>query len=133
VALSDKIERNSAIVQHLISREEYSVQHKALQDRVEAVGLDLKGSITRPEYDSQHKALLDKIDDLRARYYEQSGMAAGSNVSQQLKELAIRVQELRTFSDQNEGRSTGLNAGWVYLLAALGAIGTVVSIYLALR
>jgi len=35
--------------------------------------------------------------------------------------------------DKIEGRGTGLNAGWLYLLGAVAAIGTIVSIYLAMR
>ena len=44
-----------------------------------------------------------------------------------------RLQELTDRVNRSEGRGTGLNAGYVYLLAALGALGTMVSIFLAVR
>jgi CHASE3 domain sensor protein len=46
-------------------------------------------------------------------------------ISDRLEELANRV-------NRAEGRGIGLNAGWVYLLAGIAALGTIVSIYLAM-
>jgi hypothetical protein len=43
-----------------------------------------------------------------------------------------RIQELTDRTNRAEGRGVGLNAGWVYLLAGVAALGTIVSIYLAL-
>jgi hypothetical protein len=44
-----------------------------------------------------------------------------------------RIQELTNRMNRLEGRGSGLNAGWAYLVAAIGAIATVVGIILALR
>jgi hypothetical protein len=50
--------------------------------------------------------------------------AMNLRVSERLEELTNRV-------NRSEGRGAGLNAGWVYLLAGIAALGTIISIYLA--
>jgi hypothetical protein len=47
--------------------------------------------------------------------------------------LVLRVTELASRLDRSEGRGSGLNAGWIYLLGAIAAAGTVVSLLLAFR
>jgi hypothetical protein len=42
-----------------------------------------------------------------------------------------RLEELTNRVNRSEGRGAGLNAGWVYLLAGIAALGTIISIYLA--
>jgi len=51
----------------------------------------------------------------------------------QLEALEKELAALTSRLDRNEGRGAGLNAGWVYLLAGIAAIGTLVSIFLAMR
>jgi hypothetical protein len=46
--------------------------------------------------------------------------------------LRERVDELTNRLNRSEGKGAGLNAGWVYLLAAIAAVGTIVSLYVAL-
>jgi uncharacterized membrane protein YfbV (UPF0208 family) len=46
----------------------------------------------------------------------------------ELQALADRVTDLATRMDKTEGRSTGLNAGWAYLLAAAAIVVAVVSL-----
>jgi hypothetical protein len=50
--------------------------------------------------------------------------AMNLRVSERLEELTNRV-------NRSEGRGAGLNAGWIYLLAGIAALGTIISIYLA--
>lgn len=45
--------------------------------------------------------------------------------------LENRVSELTNRLNRNEGKSTGLNAGWGYLLGGLAGIATIVGIILA--
>lgn len=44
-----------------------------------------------------------------------------------------RIQDLTDRMNKSEGHGSGLHAGWVYLLGAVAAIGTIISIYLAMR
>lgn len=48
----------------------------------------------------------------------------------ELQALADRVADLATRLDKTEGRSTGLNAGWGYVLGAAGLIAAVITILL---
>lgn len=59
--------------------------------------------LTRLEFNTSHQALIDKIDALTTR------IAA------------------------TEGRSGGLNQGWVWLLGAIVAIGTIIGIAVRLK
>ena len=44
-----------------------------------------------------------------------------------------KIDQLQARMDRNEGRSGGLSAGWGYLIGAIGLIGALVAIVLALR
>jgi hypothetical protein len=44
-----------------------------------------------------------------------------------------KIDALQARMDRNEGRSGGLSAGWGYLIGAIGLIGALVAIVLALR
>lgn len=64
---------------------------------------DLARKLDRTEYTSNHKSLEDKIDALTDRM------------------------------NRNEGHSGGLNAGWGYLVGAIGLLGSVVGIIIGTR
>ena len=49
-----------------------------------------------------------------------------------IKANAEKIDGLETRIERSEGRSGGLNAGWAYLLAAIGMLATIVSIVMAL-
>jgi hypothetical protein len=51
----------------------------------------------------------------------------------QFENLEKLFDALSARVDHAQGRSSGLNASWVYLLGLVAAIGTIVSIYLAVR
>jgi len=44
-----------------------------------------------------------------------------------------RLTELTDRLNKSEGRGSGLQAGWVYLLGAVAALGTLVSMYLLIK
>lgn len=58
--------------------------------------------VQQSEYRQAHSALVEKVNDLSARI------------------------------DRSEGRGSGFSAGWGYLVAAIGAVGVVVSIVFVL-
>ena len=45
---------------------------------------------------------------------------------------ADKIDALATRIDRTEGRSTGLNAGWGWLIGAVGLIGALISIFITL-
>lgn len=73
-----------------------------------------KTFISRAEFSATASAASEKIEDLKSLVSE------------------INVATIGRLSAQG-GRAAGLNAGWVYLLGALGAIGTIISIMIAFR
>jgi ferritin-like metal-binding protein YciE len=57
-------------------------------------------------------------------------LRAGVATREQLEALEKIVDEVKDQMTRQQGRGAGLNAGWVYLLGALAAVGTIVSILL---
>jgi hypothetical protein len=51
----------------------------------------------------------------------------------ELQALAERVSDLATRMDRTEGKSTGLNAGWAYLIGAASFVALVITIFVALK
>jgi hypothetical protein len=47
--------------------------------------------------------------------------------------LAEKIDFLHSSANQSQGRTAGLNSGWVYLLGAIAAIGTIVSLFVAVQ
>lgn len=74
----------------------------------------------------------DSVNEFRATLSDQAAhlmprteaMAMYARNSERLQELTDRV-------NRSEGRGSGLNAGWVYLVAAVGLLATVVSLFVA--
>lgn len=50
-----------------------------------------------------------------------------------VKSMSEKFDDVKTRLDKAEGRGVGLNAGWIYLLGVVAAIGTFVSIIVAIR
>ena len=46
---------------------------------------------------------------------------------------ADKIDQLATRMDRNEGRSTGLSAGWAALVGAVSLLGAIIAIVFALR
>jgi len=53
--------------------------------------------------------------------------------SAQLGSVNEKVDALQARMDRNDGRSGGINAGWLILVAAVGLVATVIGIVVALR
>ena len=51
----------------------------------------------------------------------------------ELGSINEKVGMLQARMDRNDGRSTGINAGWLILVAAVGLIATIVGVVLAVR
>jgi hypothetical protein len=76
--------------------------------------------------DQQHNGVLDQLKDERATYATKSEMVAG------FEKVAEIIKPLADYATAQQGRSGGLSAGWGYLLAAIGAIGTLLAIGITL-
>jgi hypothetical protein len=67
-------------------------------------------------------AMNDRERTLMPRMEAEKGMAANA---EKIDALAARI-------DRTEGRSGGINAGWGYLVGAVGLLATVIAIFFAL-
>lgn len=56
-----------------------------------------------------------------------------SDLAAVLSEIKTAIKPLADYVAAQQGRSGGLDAGWKYLLGALGAVATLITLYLALR
>lgn len=64
---------------------------------------------------------------------QQSTFVSRAEAMAAIERNSERITELTDRLNRSEGKGTGLQAGWVYLLSAVAALGTVISIYLAVR
>jgi CHASE3 domain sensor protein len=75
----------------------------------------------------------DAVNEFRATLSDQANqfVTRAENNAMALR-TTERLDELTSRVTRSEGRGAGLNAGWVYLLAGIAAVGTIISVYLAL-
>lgn len=73
----------------------------------------IAGFLPRPEYLAQHHALEDKVVAFEER-------------------LNVSLARVHSRLDMSEGRSSGIAAGWGYLVAAVSAVGVIVAIVYAI-
>jgi len=81
----------------------------------------------------QEKAVDKALTAINERLYVLNELRGDVATKTALEALEKELAALTSRLDRTEGRGAGLNAGWVYLLAGIAAIGTVVSIFLAMR
>jgi hypothetical protein len=104
-------------------QERYEASQRALEaallaaDRaVQAALAAAKEAVTKAELSADKR--FELLNELRI----------GVATTEQVEALEKVVGEIASRVTRGEGRSTGLNAGWVILLGALGAAGTVAAV-----
>lgn len=130
--------------------ERYATQTKATDKAFEAQQTAMQAALTAAEtavskaLESAEKAVtkaesaaekrFDAVNEFRGQLSDQAATLMPRAESNARHEAAAeKIDALNTRLDKAEGRGTGLNAGWIYLLGAIAAIGTIVSFYLAMR
>jgi hypothetical protein len=76
---------------------------------------------------SQEKALRTKAEADDKRFELLNELRTGVATREQADALEKRINEMAARLDRIEGRSTGLSAGWGYLLGVVALIGAVVA------
>lgn len=113
-----------------ITRTEADAEHRRLQTALDELWVAVRLSMPRAEVEAQWTRNVVITADLwnatRACIPRAEYDAAHLRVVEQLAEQGRRM-------DRSEGRSTGLSSGWGYLVAALAALGAIVSIFIALK
>ena len=83
-------------------------QLDALRREVDLLDSKVDSALPKAEFDLQHQRLIVQIND-------------------QTNRMRDRIDVISARLDRSEGRGLGLNAGWLYLVAGVGALGTFVS------
>jgi hypothetical protein len=74
----------------------------------------------------------ESVNEFRAALSDQTRTFVSKIEFDAIRDTNVaRIADLSSRLDKTDGKSVGLNAGWIYLLGALAAVGTVVSIAVA--
>lgn len=114
----DKAER--AIGERLVLLNEFRGQSKDEQSKF----------VTRMESEAAIGRNSERIQELVVLVHD---CATRAELTVSGQRFMDRLQVLETRANLTEGKSTGINAAYVYLIAFIGVIGSIVTIYLSLR
>lgn len=74
------------------------------------------------------------VNEFRAQLADQATtFMPRAEAEQRVAALAEKLDLLAARLDKTEGRSTGLSAGWVFLVGGVALISTIIGIFLALK
>jgi hypothetical protein len=75
----------------------------------------------------------DAVNEFRGQLADQAQtLMPRSEAEQRIATNTEKINSLAARLDKGEGRSTGMNAGWVLLASAIGVISTIIAIYIGL-
>lgn len=80
---------------------------------------------------AQEKAIIKAENAAERRFELLNELRGGVATKEQVEALDKVVDGITSRLDRIEGKSTGLNAGWGYLVGGLGAIATIIGVILA--
>lgn len=112
----------------------FEAQQVALKDAMAAA----KEAVAKAEAAAERR--FESVNEFRAQLGDQAtrllpraeAEAAMANLRERIDNVAALLGAMGTRIDRTEGRSTGLNAGWGYLLGAMGALSIIISIVMIL-
>lgn len=97
-------------------------------EKIEAVAAISGAHVTRVETEAKYGQLSEKIaaveSGLATKTDRAEGLAWFNQVNDKMTLITTRI-------DKSEGKGAGLHAGWIYILGAVAALGTLASLYLA--
>jgi hypothetical protein len=86
--------------------------------------------MTRAESLSMFERNAERIQEIMRRL---DGFAARDAVLAEYDRITTQVQGLSDRVTRSEGKGSGLQAGWGYIVAGIGLIATIIAIYIAIR
>jgi hypothetical protein len=102
-------------------------QEKAVSAALQAA----KEAVAKAETAAEKR--FDAVNEFRGQLSDQAATFMPRREAEQvIAALAEKVSDLASRVDTREGRGAGLNAGWGYLIAAVGLAATVIAIVYAL-
>lgn len=134
-AAQKELQRNAERVEALdrITDAKFVTFRALIDSQAEKVALALAASdkaVSKAEVTTEKR--FESVNEFRGQLDDQAKTFISRVEFNALRDGQIeRINEIVSRLDRNEGRGAGLNAGWVYLLAALGALGTLISVFIA--
>lgn len=109
----------------------YQQRFDAQGSAVTAAMLAAEKAVTKAEIAAEKR--FEGVNEFRSTLQDQaSTFVTRVEFEAEHNALADRIRDLATRADRNEGRSSGLNSGWGYLVAAVTLVGVVVAIIVRL-
>jgi hypothetical protein len=115
----------------------FAAQQLAMQTALAAQERAVAAAMTASEMASAKaersaEARFAAVNEFRAQLADQAATLMGRLEARALIDAqAEKINTIAARLDKSEGRGAGLHAGWVYLLAGIAAIGTIISIFIA--
>lgn len=125
--------------QRVLLDERYATQTKALDAAFVAAEKAVTTALSSAEKavtksEDAYRSKFADVNEFRKTLSDQAaGFLSRDAAEARFEALAEKLDALATRLDKSEGRGSGLNAGWVYLLAAIGALGTIFTIYVIVK
>lgn len=112
----------------------FNAMHTLIDSQAERVVLALAAAnkaVSKAELSTEKR--FESVNDFRATLSDQTRTLVSKIEFDAVRDAnTARIADLSSRLDKTDGKSAGLNAGWVYLLGILAAAGTVASIVLAI-
>jgi hypothetical protein len=86
--------------------------------------------ITRKEAEALANRNTERIQEMTTRL---QAFVPRDVVMAEYDRISVQVQDIADRLTRSEGKGAGINALWVYILGAVAAIGTIVSLYIAYK
>lgn len=113
-----------------VSRVEFDGMALRNTDLIQSISAQLALMIPREEALAAIARNSERIQDVAKRmesFINRDAVMAQYNL------VMAKVDELTEKQTRAEGKGSGLNAGWLYLLGVVAALGTILTLYVALR
>jgi len=115
----------------------FEAQQTALKDALQAAEKAVGAALTAADRavakaEAAAERRFESVNEFRATLSDQaSNLLPRAEADARFLNLGDKVESLAKSIDRGEGKSVGLNAGWVILLGAIGTLGVIATIVLA--
>lgn len=120
-------------------QERYETQTKALdaafvaaEKAVQTALASAEKAVSKAEFAATTR--FESVNEFRGQLADQAAtFMPRVEAEQRVAALAEKLDVMAARLDKTEGRSTGLSAGWVFLVGGVALISTIIGIFLALK
>jgi pyruvate-formate lyase len=106
------------------------IRFKSVNEFRQALSDQAGNFITRKEAEAMAERNAERISDVTTKL---SAFVPRDIVMAEYDRISTQVQDIADRLTRSEGKGAGINALWVYILGAVAAVGTIVSLYVAYK